>query len=145
MLKTLMSWCLIPVTAWKQKEVILETAFFLAFLFSQMNIKNLKSVGKNVLRVFCIELSVGEVCSLQKKCSSLLVGGRGGAQAKKSPQNQTHVEGTEESAETQYQAVPCSGVEELVGLPSLRGLVRWSGYKRIFYKLPNLFLLMFYR
>lgn len=32
-----------PVMAWKQKKLILETASFLAFLFSQMNIKNLKA------------------------------------------------------------------------------------------------------
>lgn len=32
-----------PVMAWKQKKVILETASFLAFLFSQMSIKNLKA------------------------------------------------------------------------------------------------------
>lgn len=31
-----------PVMAWKQKKVILETDSFLAFLFPQMNIKNLK-------------------------------------------------------------------------------------------------------
>lgn len=34
-----------PVMAWKQKKVIFKTASFLALLFSQMNIKKIKSMG----------------------------------------------------------------------------------------------------
>lgn len=67
---------------------------------------------------------------------------RGGdPRTKKSPQKTTAVEGMEESAESVYQAVPCSGVEELVGLPSLCCLVRWSVYKQISWKLLNFFCL----
>lgn len=45
-----------------------------------------ESVGKNVLRVFCIELGAGEVCGLQQKCSSLpVLGERTHKQKKKFP------------------------------------------------------------
>lgn len=76
---------------------------------------------KSVFRVFCIELGVWKVCKLQQKCSSLLVFVEE-THKKKSPENPTHVDRTEETTENMCQTVPCSGMEELVGLPLFMAL-----------------------
>lgn len=74
-------------------------------------------MGKSVFRVFCIELGVWKVCKRQEKCSSLFVFVEGTHQKKKSPENPSHLDRTEETAENMCQTMPCSGMEELVGLP----------------------------
>lgn len=46
-------------------------------------------MGKSVFRVFCIELGVGKVCSLEQKFSSLLVFVEG--MHEKNPQKTQHM------------------------------------------------------
>lgn len=105
-----------------------------------MNTEKVKVWVKMSEEYFVLNWGVWEVCSLQQKCSSLLGFGEGTHKRKKISSKLTICRGNRR-AEIWYQAGPCAGVEELVGLPSLHGLVRWS----VSYKLPNLFLPMSYR
>lgn len=78
-----------PVTAWKQKRVILETASFLAFLFSQMSIKNLKAWVRVSSEYFLLNWECGKYSIFNRNALVSLVLWKG--PTKKSPENSAHV------------------------------------------------------
>lgn len=87
MLNTLISLCVIPVTAWKQEEVILETVSFPAFLFSQMNIEKVKVWVKMSKESFVWNWGCGKYAVFNRNALVSLVLERGPTNKKKSPQS----------------------------------------------------------
>lgn len=79
-----------PVMAWKQKKVIFETASFLAFLFSQMNIKNLKAWVRVSSEYFVLNWGSGKYSIFNRKALVSLFLWKGPTK-KKSPENPAHV------------------------------------------------------
>lgn len=113
-----------PVMAWKQKKVILETASFLAFLFPQMNIKNLKAWVRVSSEYFGLNWACGKYAIFSRNSLVSLFLWKG--PRKKIPRKPTLL--------ADHRRWLTIGIKLCIarygracGTASLHGLVRWSG------------------